>query len=255
MKAILAGYGEVGKGIFGAWKDKHEITIQDMQENCFAMMDGDYKVMLVAFPYSENFIQMVRHHQGLFQPKVTIIFSTVPVGTTSQIENAVHSPIEGHHENMVEYIKAASRWIGGYNKTAMRFFLDITNNIVVLEKPEYTEFLKLRSLAYYASSIEFARYTDSVCEKLDLDYGKVIDYDRDYNWLVEEMGRPDCIRSILTAPKEQIGGHCILPGVKMLRGQYPDSLVSDILYKNNTEDKAPEEKDRRGRDDINKNDI
>lgn len=227
MKAILIGYGEVGKGVYDAFKDYHDIEIQDPLLGKEAPLD-DYEVMLVAIPYNEHFIELVKQYQLVFKPQTVIVFSTVPIGTSRQC-GAVHSPIEGRHDKMAEYIRAARHWLGGNNQRAISFFVKADLSVIVCTEPEQTEFLKLRSTTIYGINIEFARY----CAKVGKELGMAPDvfelYDQDYNDLNVGMQKIEYVRYILKAPEGIIGGHCVLPNAKILQEQYPHPFIQTML--------------------------
>jgi hypothetical protein len=227
MKAVLIGFGEVGKGIYEAFGKFHEIQVHDPALREFAM-PCDYDIMLVAIPWSDNFIKIVKDYQAMFKPKATINFSTVPIGTSRKI-GAAHSPIEGRHDRMAEYLLNHIRWIGGADKFVLRFFDKIPIQAFPIHRSEMTEFLKLRSLAAYALAIEFERYSGRICELIGDDHLGVKIYDRNYNSLNENMGLFDLQRYILDPPEGRIGGHCVIPGVKLLNSQFPDPLLARIL--------------------------
>ena len=229
MKAVLVGYGEVGKGLYEVFRPFHKIEIQDPPAGYG--VKGKFEVMLIALPYSKIFVELVKKYQERYKPEVTIIFSTVPIGTC-RLLGAVHSPVEGIHPKLAESIKIHTRWIGGRNSKATVFLLEAMLKLKLADQPEYTEFLKLRSLAVYALNIEFARYSKGVADGLGMDYFLVNSYDRDYNDLNMATGNSQYSRYVLYPPKDKIGGHCILKGVALLGEQHPSSLLDEILRRN-----------------------
>lgn len=237
MRNILVGFGEVGQGVYEVLSETHKIDVHDPKQNFnvdeFATPTTN--ILMIAIPYGELFEEVVLQYQRMYYAKHTVIFSSVPVGTCTKL-NAIHSPIEGRHSNMAEYIKNHVRWIGGYNTEIIRFFHDAGLKLQVVHRPEITEFLKLRSTTYYGLCIEFARYTKAVCDEIGMDYNFVKKYDRDYNDLNDVMGVPDLQRYILDPPEGKIGGHCVLPNIELLKKQYPDctllsyiKTINDIL--------------------------
>lgn len=221
MVAVLIGFGEVGRAICGAWFDPHRIYVHDPWKGReVSSTERPVDVLLVAIPWSERFVEIVTHYQKEFEPRAVCILSSVPVGTTSQIKNAVHSPIEGLHKNKFEeYLRRHPRWIGGENKIVEEFFLKAGCQIVSVLRPETTEFLKLRSTTVYGINIELARWTAKICNQLEFDYELVKEYDWQYNRLNMEMGKPEYQRYILEPPEGKIGGHCVLPNAQILIDQ------------------------------------
>ena len=225
---ILIGYGEVGKGIYEAFKDHHDIDIHDPLQNRHAGVGLDYELMLVAIPYNEDFVDTIKTYQQVFYPKHTIIFSTVPIGTSRKL-GASHSPIEGRHDKMGEYLRTGRHWLGGVNQEAVSFFIKAGLSVMACKTPEETEFLKLRSTTIYGINIEFARYCEKVGKELEIPAGTFEVYDMDYNLLNVRLGCFKYVRYVLQSPKGKIGGHCVLPNAEILQEQYPHPFIQAVL--------------------------
>lgn len=236
MNCVLIGYGEVGRGIFEVFSVYHVIAVNDPEKE----MNGelkDYDIMLITIPYSDKFIDIVKDYQKRYKPKTTIIFSTVPIGTTAQIPNAVHVPIEGKHPYMAESLKLWHWQIGGWDNTAYKFFREANQIPSILEKPEFTELLKLQSTSNYGLMIEFARYIKEICDKLNMPYDEVLKYNFMYNNLYEKLGITRYRRYLLDAPEGNIGGHCVVPNAKLLDEQFPSVFLKEI-YKDKEDNDA-----------------
>lgn len=230
MNCILIGLGEIGKAIQEYYGKFHTIHTYDIKYgNVIHSYLKQYDLMLVAMPYDENFVSVVNKYKETYDVKDTIIFSTVPIGTTSKIENAVHSPIEGKHPNLAESIEYWKVFIGGINKQAERFFGEADKIIFTLDKPEHTEFLKLQSTTNYGLMIEYARYVKSVCDKIGMDYNFVKLFNIEYNDLYEKLCMDQFKRYILEAPNGKIGGHCVVPNAKILNSQFPNEILNQII--------------------------
>lgn len=217
MKAILVGYGEVGRGVFGALAQHHLVHVEDPKYGLQADSEMYYDVLLIAIPYSDEFIDIVQKFEQRFIPDVTIIFSSVPIGTCRKL-GAIHSPIEGHHDNMVESIRSHKRWVGGWSNVAKIFFESAGLAVRMVTNPEATEFMKLQSTTIYGINIEWSRYCKSMADKLGFDFEDLKLYNIDYNQLVIDIHKkPNYIRYNLEPPEGKIGGHCVLPNAKLLR--------------------------------------
>lgn len=228
-KVILIGHGEIGKGIRGFYGKYHNIDVYDLnyQKDKY---EKEYDLMLVAIPYNEKFVEAVKEYQKIFKPKATIIFSTVAIGTTVQIENAVHVPIEGKHPHLEESIARWQVFIGGENKIATDFFMNANKMIYQLEKPEHTEFMKLQSTSNYGLMIEYARYVNSVCKDIGLDYSAIKLFNMAYNNLYKVMGMPNYKRYVLDAPEDEgISGHCVLENALTLYQSHPSMLLEGVM--------------------------
>lgn len=227
MNALLIGYGEIGKGIYEVYSQFHQIDIIDPAYETERVLDT-YDVMLVTIPYSDKFVEIVNDYQKEFNPRAKIIFSTLPVGTTAKFKYTVHVPIEGKHPALMESIDKWQIFMGGFNKTAYKFFVQSGKMPYILDKPEHTEFLKLQSTTNYGLMIEFARYCNEICKSINMDYSEINQYNACYNALYEQMNMPQFSRYILTPPEGSKGGHCVTNNAKILREQFPNVLIDVV---------------------------
>ncbi|MDD5053448.1 MAG: hypothetical protein PHO27_12005 [Sulfuricurvum sp.] len=239
MKALLIGYGEVGKGIHEAWGKYHDIKVYDPGK-AFNRFERDVDICLIAIPYNDKFVSEIQKYKKWINIVPLVIFSSVPVGTSRKLD-AIHSPIEGDHCTMGESISKHYRYVGGYavangwtkdTEIVCDFFKEAKCDVVLLPCPEHTEFLKLRSTLVYGINIELARYSNEVAMAIGLNYAMVKEYDWFYNQLVKATGRPGKQRYVLDAPYGRIGGHCILPNAEILNGQYPHPFIQTLLETN-----------------------
>jgi hypothetical protein len=229
MNVVLIGYGEVGKAVHDVYSPFHLIDIVDPDKGFSVDKRFDnYDIMLVTIPFSNDFVEIVSKYQQDFKTRCKVIFSSVPIGTTSKLKDAVHVPVEGKHPNLTESLTKWQVFMGGFHQMAYDFFLASQKLPCILEKPEHTEFLKLQSTTNYGLAIEYARYCNEICEDLGMDYGKINTYNHSYNCLYNELGASQYSRYILEPPQGTKGGHCVNNNALILRKQYPSPLV-DIV--------------------------
>jgi len=225
LKSAVIGLGETGRPLFEILSDYHEVDGIDLKD-CKRPIPIRYEVINICIPYSDGFIQTVQDYQDLFNPELTIIHSTVPIGTTSKIKNAVHSPILGRHNRMKEDLKAYKKWIGGeFADEARDYFQGAGFYCECVPTSQETEALKLMCLAKYGMSIAFAQYCKDIADKYGFDYEDVARWDVNYNNGVA----PWLKRPILLPPDGRIGGHCIIPNTRILNEQHPNKILEEIL--------------------------
>lgn len=218
MKVLLVGYGEIGRAFSEILDD---LTVYDPAVFPFDRIpEGYFDILLVAIPWSNTFIETVKGYQEKYNIKSTIIFSTVPVGTSKEC-NAVHSPVEGKHPHLAESIKIGTRWVGGEDELAIRYLSRYFENTHIVAKPEFTEFLKLSSTTKYGINIVFAEYVSKVCQQLEMPYQQIVEWDKDYNELYSTLGNANYQKYILTPPNGHLGGHCVVPNAEILCDQFP----------------------------------
>lgn len=222
MRHLVLGLGEVGRPLqelLGAdgWDATHS---QNTPE--------DADVLHIAFPYSEHFVVEVCDYRILQRPDVlTVIHSTVPIGTTEQIPNAVHSPVFGRHASMLYDMKRYPKLLGG--DTALTKLLIDDFRAARLQPcngftSDQTEAIKLIDLATYGAQIATQRMAVEVLTSVGLTD----------NWLrswTEEMNGeldPLLCRPVITG-EGPIGGHCVTAGIRLLNEQYPHDLLKGVL--------------------------
>lgn len=229
MKSAVIGLGETGRPLFEILQEYYGKDVEGYDsatDNISKIVPHSVNILNICIPYSERFIQIVQDYQDLFNPTVTVIHSTVPIGTTSKIRKAVHSPILGRHTRMKQDIKTFFKYIGGKNTSFVAdYFIEAGIMPVCLDTPEMTEALKLLCLAKYGMSIAFAQYQKDICDTYHIPYMHVIDWDRNYNRGVD----PHLRRPILEPPNGKIGGHCVVQNTKILNEQHPNQILEEIL--------------------------
>lgn len=228
MKALLIGYGEIGQAIKEVFGKYHDIMVYDVNGE-FPQPEGEFDILLVCIPWQENFIDIVHGYINLHRINTTIIFSTVPIGTTRKIQGAVHAPVEGRHPNLAESISKWQFMLGGTNFDAVAFFMYALKVPLCFPEPEITETAKLASTTLYGINLEFARYINEICKANGFDYEWINDYNRYYNQLYQSLGMPQFSRYLLNPPEGNLGGHCIVNNSKILESQYPSIFNKEII--------------------------
>ena len=128
-------------------------------------------------------------------------------------------------DDILTYIK----WVGGDKKLAgmSAVFMEkarIRCNTV--DKATETELFKLLCLAKYGMSIAFACYQAELCEKFGIPFEDAMQWDVNYN----DGVLPSYKRPIIDPPKSgKIGGHCVIPGTKLLHKQFPNAILREVL--------------------------
>lgn len=227
QKHLIIGAGEVGSALFKVLKPYFNIFLRDKDSN----LNGKFDVLHICYPPVENFINITKYYIKKYNPKLVIIHSTIPVGTTRKISKiAVHSPIRGVHPNLDKGIKTFVKYFGGKKaKEAAKIFSEIGIKTQVFKKPETTELLKILDTTYYGWNIIFAKEVKRICDKMKLNFEEVYTIaNRDYNEGYKKLGKPNVVRPVLKAMPGKIGGHCIIPNCDLL-----DDWLTKIIKERN----------------------
>jgi len=119
--------------------------------------------------------------------KICIIKSTVPPGTTKNMNemfanlNVIFSPEFLTEANAVNDFKNQNRIIlGGLNKVTAKvkpiFAKVFPNARIVKTDSKYAEMVKYVTNTFLATKVSFANEINQICEALEIDYDKVIEY-------------------------------------------------------------------------------
>ena len=204
MKNVIVGYGEVGKGL-------HKVIKGDVHDP-FKQMEarGEYQVLHVCIPYTKGFIKTVKEYQKKFVPELTIIHSTVPVGTSKKL-GAVHSPIRGVHPDIDKGIRTFVKFFGGEQaKEASAIFSKLGIKTHCTPKSETTEALKLWDTTQYGIMILVNRAIHLWCKIRKVDFDVVYTLGNEtYNEGYKKLKRPEVVRPYLKHTTGIIGGHCV----------------------------------------------
>lgn len=227
--------GEVGKAIYTLLATRKDFKIYTYDayketENSIKYMSViPFEILHICIPFSKTFKKQIIGGIKYFKPKLTIIHSTVPVGTTEEIykqtkANIIHSPIKGIHPNLYEGIKTFKKFIGPTNKKSRKLaeehFKELNLKYETLKDSNTTEHAKLQSTLYYATCIEFHRDLEMDCNNFKTDFKDIIKFNKDYNEGYEKLGMKNVIRPILHSPgNKPLGGHCLTSNAKILKKQ------------------------------------
>lgn len=231
MSEIIVGFGEIGKAIKEAICP--DALVYDINLTQESLPQESYDVLHICFPYSEGFIEFACEYINTFQPQHIVIWSTMPIGATKQVDSrAVHSFIEGRHPQLTESIRLMPRWIGFNDTTEGNFFAKyFTDKGLIVEKvsnTDHTEALKLLSTTEYGHNLVYADFKKRVADAIGMDFELTKKLNRHYNKLYQDLGLPQFQKFILDPPNGVINGHCIRPNAALLNSQYPDILVERI---------------------------
>ena len=258
QKVLVAGLGEIGGTVFNILKesnmfelygvdlDKKKMEEQNATEpkSSSARYIDEIDVLHICIPASDKtkFINIAADYINKYQPNLTIINSTVPIGTTMGLYNQcggliAHSPCRGVHKNKEYMKKEFSRWtkyIGGATPeagmAAQKHFASAGLKTKVLSNCTDTEFAKLFETTYRTWMIVFFQKMHRLASKyaetspnLKINFDEAVDFIEDTHKLRHD--RPVMFPDV-------IGGHCLLPNSKLMLEQYEPDMLNLILESN-----------------------
>jgi UDP-N-acetyl-D-mannosaminuronate dehydrogenase len=262
QKVLVVGLGEVGQAIFDLLKEGGRFAVYgfDVDESKMrkigqTSVPSRVDVMHVCIPCKgqEEFVNTVADYTMRFKPKVVIIDSTVPPGTTNSVSKrcgclVAHSPFRGVHESpehMKWELKRWTKYVGGANAEAGRatdkHFKAFGLKTKVLKSCAETELAKLFETTYRAWMITCFQEMHRVSRHFGADFDQVVDFLADTHRV--RFDRPIMYPDV-------IGRHCVIPNVELLLERYDSKLLRLILESN--EKRKEEIKDKEIREDVEK---
>jgi UDP-N-acetyl-D-mannosaminuronate dehydrogenase len=237
MKNCILGFGEIGKALFSLYKEKKiDVIKKDINDNFYF---NNIDVLNVCIPYSNKFINIINDEIKKCNAKLTIIHSTVPIGTTKKIKiplnsHIVNSPIVGSHPFLKKSLKTFIKFIGSNDKKAIQLAKKHYKKLDIKSKSfntfETTETAKLLCTSYYGLCIAWHDYINDVCKINNIDSSVVKKWNKNYNYGYNKLNLSMFTRPILNPPKnKKIGGHCIIPNAELLNNFLPNEMIKHIL--------------------------
>lgn len=215
QKSLIIGMGEVGKSLWNILSKHYYVDGIDSSED---KAQDQYDIIHICFGYTDKFIEYVKEYQLRFKPKYTIVHSSVPVGTCAKLD-AIHSPIRGLHPNLESGILTFPKFLGGPDASQVAdYFRRADIKVILYDKSDTTEALKLFDTEYYRHCIEFAHRVKEYCDKHKLNYAEVYTIPNEtYNDGYTKLNHPEYVRPVLQPIMKEIGGHCLLPNAKLIQ--------------------------------------
>lgn len=237
MSPIICGHGQIGKALYEvlsqyepkvvdpALKPKRRRLLSDDDGPRRADADEECDVLHVAFPYSAGFEDEVRKYQAAHRPKVTVIHSTVPEGTSRRL-GAVFSPVVGIHPNLAKGIRTFVRFIAGEDASLVAdYFRRAGLRVAILDNPDALEYAKLRQTKFYALQIEFVKDTARDCRAKGYSFAEAYTLpSQDYNRGYAEMGFPEYHLPLLVPIMTKQKGHCTIPNLELQPDRWSDFI-------------------------------
>ena len=220
-KVVVIGLGEVGKPIHQLVSERYDTIAVDVAPH-FGHADA-VDVMHVCYPFEiKTFIGETVRYIELFKPTLTIINSTVGIGTTRSIAErtgtaVVHSPVRGKHIRMLQELRSYTKFVGGIDaaaaERAAQHFESIGIKTKLLTSPEATELAKLTETTYFGLMIAWAQELERYCDLSGADYDEIISFYEEIKFFPPVKYFPGVI-----------GGHCVMPNIEIL-GRLADSAI------------------------------
>lgn len=228
-RVVVAGLGEVGKPLLQILSEHHDVLGVDIQPPNEPV--GKVDVLHVCYPFQiKDFVGETARYIELFKPRLTIINSTVAVGTTRVVAlrtgaAVVNSPVRGKHARMVEEVRRYTKFVGALDSAAAQdaawHFESAGLKTKILSAPEATELAKLTETTYFGLMIAWAQEIERYCDQASQNYEEIVSFYDEISFFPKVKYFPGVI-----------GGHCVMPNIELLR-RFDDSAILKAIQSSN----------------------
>lgn len=219
MKTLILGNGEVGKALYDVLSPFYKTAAYDVDP---PDLEG-VEIMHICFPWTRSFIDTVLAYKERYKPRLTVIHSTVPVGTSTAC-GATHSPIRGNHADMARSIRTFAKFVGGRDASEVaEYFNRAGIRPIICQKSDTTELAKILCTTAYGVWIEYTLAVKAKCDAERVPFAEAWTlWQQTYNEGYQAIGRPEYTRPILAPIERPIGGHCVLPNLDLIEFGFAD---------------------------------
>lgn len=223
MKHQIVGMGQVGTALSGLFPQAKTYDSTDAHTGI------EYSdVLHICFPYTKDFIDYVLSYQALVKPSITVIHSSVPVGTSDEL-GAVYSPVRGVHPNLEQGMRTITKYFAGLKAPAIAAeFVMVGVPTRVIADTRTLEAAKLWDTTAYGLSILLEKEIWKYCKDNQLDFELVYrEFTMTYNIGYRKLGMPHVQRPWLMHSEGRIGGHCVIPNAELLDSPSAKRLIKE----------------------------
>lgn len=225
MKSLIIGYGEIGKALYNVLKKEYPISWIDKNIIKNDSKEKDFDIIHICFPYSENFVNEVKKYQKLYNPKYTIIHSTVIVGTSKKC-NAMHSPVIGIHPHLEKSLATFTKFLSGEKASELAdYFRNSGMKVYLFSQTETTELIKILDTTFYGLCIAYTKEVKRLCEEYNIPFEAWTIWTENYNKGYRKLGFDEYIRPNLVPIMKKIGGHCVIQNLKLINNKFTNFLI------------------------------
>jgi len=228
-KILVAGLGEVGRPLFELLSASYRTVGIDIKPPAEPV--GEVEVLHVCYPFEiKDFIGETERYINEYKPRLTIINSTVAVGTTRAVAErtgaaVANSPVRGKHVRMLQEMRSYTKFVAAIDPVdaayAAEHFKTAGLKTKILAAPEATEVAKLTETTYFGLMIAWAQEIERYCDRTGQSYDEIVSIYDEIPFFPTTKYFPGVI-----------GGHCVMPNIKILR-RFDDSPILRAIETSN----------------------
>ncbi len=224
---IVAGLGEVGCPLLRILERTYKSLGIDVAP---VDVEGPCSVLHICYPFQvKDFIGTTVTYIDKYQPKLTIINSTVAVGTTREVQTRVdspvaYSPVRGKHAKMEQDMLRYQKFVAGCDpqstQQAAQHFAGAGFGIATFPNPEAGELSKLLETTWLGMLIGWAQDVERMAAQCNASYDEVNAFIQEIDYLPKNVF------------PGFIGGHCVMPNIAILRNTFASRFLDAVVESN-----------------------
>jgi len=251
---IIVGTGEIGMPLYELMSGVYKTLPLDLihfKDNY--KIEANCKFLHICIPGTiKDFDNVIIDFVNKYSPVYVFIHSTLVPGTTRRLNEKLkdfliaHTPVHGkHHGNrMKSDMLMYPKYIGIPEDTKPYVFEDIEEHFTkmgfrevrIVLNPDNTEWSKILATTAFGLQVSFAQEVERICDEFGLDYDEVTHF-----FPIQQDVRGAIYPGF-------IGGHCVMPNVKIIKGMHKSKMLDWMEWSNNRKKKRDSIKvDNRGR--------
>ncbi len=236
---VVAGCGEIGLAIWQLSRGGFEqVIVEDPQYGEAEPAKYEVAALHVAIPGGlPNFVDIIDGYVTKYNPNIILFHSTTIPGIIDKlidrfgVDKIVHTQVHGKHsgERMRRDMLRYPKFVATTSDRAFEKAKDVLvgmghapEDIVRLSSPMAGEMTKILATTFFGYLIVWAQEIERISEKCGVSYEELMAFTRlqtdDYDIANKFPG--------------EIGGHCVMPNIEILRKTFPSPLW-DYLKQSN----------------------
>jgi UDP-N-acetyl-D-mannosaminuronate dehydrogenase len=228
---IVAGLGEVGQPLLNILKRSYECVGVDVAP---VEVERPCSVLHVCYPFQlKDFIGTTVAYIEKYRPGLTIINSTVSVGTTRDVQKrvsspVVYSPVRGKHAKMEQDMLFYQKFVGGSDplstQQAAQHFAAAGFKVATFPNSDAGELSKLLETTWLGMLVGWAQDVERMAAQCQASYDEVNEFVKEISYLPRVF-------------PGYIGGHCVMPNIAILRQKFNSKFLDAVVESNETKEK------------------
>jgi UDP-N-acetyl-D-mannosaminuronate dehydrogenase len=231
---VVVGMGEVGQPLFHILRKTFVCVAVDIEP---VEIKEPCDVLHICYPFQMlDFVGTTVGYVDKYNPRLTVIHSTVAPGTTRKVYDAmpgralVYSPVRGKHARMESDMLRYKKFVAGFDSTSVE---EAQNHLRAggfqtdtFRTPDVAELSKLLETTYFGVLIGWAQEVERLAAQQGGNFDDVVSFIKEVDFLPSHIF------------PGVIGGHCVMPNIAILRQHFKSSFLEAVVNSNEAKTKA-----------------